>query len=189
MKTQSLVAVLMLSLLLAAPLAARPAKVTDPDAPRSLPVSGPVSVSWSDPSGFTELRYSRNRWEAERGNWVVQLAEYLRKGVAKALPAGERVEFNITDIKRAGDYEPWHGSNMQDVRVVRDIYPPRITFTYTRYAADGQVIDQGDRKLVDMGFLFAGGNAFNSDPLRHEKRMLDDWIRSELKDGREIGMR
>jgi len=188
MKIPSLVAVLLSALLLAGPVSARPANVTDSDAPRSLPASGPVSVSWSDPAQFTELRYSHNRWEAQRGNWVVQLAEHLRKGTEKVLPAGQRVEFNITDIKRAGDYEPWHGTSGQDVRIVRDIYPPRMTFTFVRYGSDGQVLDQGERKLVDMGFLSRGGNGLDSDPLRHEKRMLDSWIRRELDDQRRLGM-
>ena len=189
MKIQSLLATLVLALVVAGPVGAKSANVTDPDAPRSLPASGPVSVSWTDPAQFTELRYSRNRWESQRGTWVVQLAEHLRKGTEKALPAGQRIDFNITDIKRAGDYEPWHGSNMQDTRVVRDVYPPRITFTFVRYGAGGQVIDQGERKLVDMGFLSRGGTALDSDPLRHEKRMLDHWIRRELRNADKVGMR
>ncbi len=189
MRIPSLATILMVSLLLAAPLAARPAKVTDPDAPRSLPADGPVSVSWGDPSGFTELRYSGNRWQAERGNWVVQLAEYLRERAGKALPAGQRIEFTITDIKRAGDYEPWQGASAQDVRIVRDLYPPRMSFSFIRYGADGQVMDQGERKLVDISFLSRSSTARESDPLRHEKRMLDEWIRRELKADGRIGLR
>ena len=193
MKLQSLSTVLLLllllSMLLAAPATARTAKVTDPDAPRGLPVAGPVNVSWSDPSRFTELRYSRNRWQSERGNWVLQIARHLRERTERALPAGQRVEFNITDIKRAGDYEPWQGSNAQDVRIVRDVYPPRITFTMIRYGADGQVIEQGEHRLVGMGFLSRGGNTLDSDPLRHEKRMLDDWIRRRFQASGGTGLR
>lgn len=188
MKIQSLFAALVLALSAAGPVAARSTHVTDPDAPRSLPATGPVGVSWNDPAQFTELRYSRNRWESQRGSWVVQLAEHLRKSTEKVLPAGQRVEYTITDIKRAGDYEPWHGSNAQDVRIVRDVYPPRMTFNFTRYGADGQVIEQGERKLADTGFL-SGGNTLVSDPLRYEKRMIDDWIRRELKPQGGIGMR
>lgn len=189
MKILPLFAGLALALLIAGPVAAKTRNVTDPDAPRSLPAEGPVSVSWSDPAQFTEIRYSHNRWESQRGNWVVRLAEYLRKSTEKALPAGQRVEFNITNIKLAGDYEPWRGPNTHDVRIVRDIYPPRMTFTFTRYGADGQIIEQGERKLADMGFLTAGGSSLNSDPLRYEKRMVDDWIRRELKSDRGLSAR
>jgi hypothetical protein len=189
MKTASLCAGLALALFLSVPAMAAPRTVTDPEAPRSLPAEGPVSVSWGDPAKFSELRYSHNRWESQRGNWVVKLAEHLRKSATKALPPGQRMEFNITDIDLAGDYEPGRGINAQDVRIVRDIYPPRMSFTFTRYDADGQVIDQGERKLTDMGFLSTGSSQLDSDPLRYEKRMVDDWVRRELKPDRELSTR
>ena len=46
-----------------APADARVRYVTDPDAPRALPEQGPVSVRWEDPSKFSDLRYSGNRYE------------------------------------------------------------------------------------------------------------------------------
>jgi hypothetical protein len=165
---------------LAAPLAAAPSRVTDPDAPRSLQLQSPVSVSWDDPSGFSELRHSHNRFEAARGNWVEQLARHLQSRVSSALPQGERMQINITNIERAGDYEPWAGVNFRDVRVVRDLYPPRMSLSFTRYDADGQVIAEGERDLADLGFLM-GTRANESDPLRFEKRMIDDWVRRELQ--------
>ena len=189
MKIPSLIAGLALACLLAGPLAAKSRNVTDADAPRSLPAEGPVSVSWGDPAQFTEIRYSHNRWESQRGDWVARLAEHLRKSTEKALPAGQRMEFNITDIRRAGDYEPWRGPDARNVRVVRDVYPPRMTFTFTHYGADGQVIDQGERKLADMGFLVSGSSHLDSDPLRYEKRMVDDWVRRELKADPELSTR
>ena len=51
----------------------------------------------------------------------------------------------ITDIKRAGDYEPWQGPRLDDVRIMRNIYPPRINLQFTVTDAQGQVIDQGER--------------------------------------------
>ena len=188
MKTAIPLAGLALALLLSLPTAAAPRSVTDPEAPRSLPDEGPVSVSWADPAQFRELRNSHNRWESQRGNWVAKLAEHLRTRTAKALPAGQRIEFNITDIDLAGDYEPWRSHNMQDVRIVRDFYPPRMSFTFTRYGEDGQVIDQGERKLVDMGFL-TGASPLQNDALRYEKRMVDDWVRREFKPDRELSTR
>jgi hypothetical protein len=147
MKTSSLFAGILLALFLAGPVAAKSRNVTDPDAPRSLPAEGPVSVDWTDPAQFSDIRYSGNRWEAKRGNWVEQLAQYLQKSAAKKLPPGEQLQVTITDIKRAGQYEPWRGPNLQDTRFVRDIYPPRISLTFKRTDAQGNVIDQGERKL------------------------------------------
>lgn len=182
MKTPTFAALALACLLVAGTAAARPANVTDPQAPRALAEEGPVQVQWNDPSGFTELRQSRNRWEAERGNWVVNLAEYLRKQASSKLPEGQQMAVTITDIKRAGDYEPWHGSRMDEVRFMRDIYPPRISLQFTLTDAQGRVIDQGERKLVDNAYLYGNTRLSDTDPLRYEKRLLDDWLRRELRD-------
>lgn len=160
---------------------AGPRTVTDPSAPRALPVDGPVQVSWTDPARFTEIVQSSNRWQAERGDWVEQLARYLRQRAQARLPAGDTLEVTITDIKRAGDFEPWRGPRMQDVRIVRDLYPPRIRLHYVLRGAEGQVLSEGEPTLTDLGFLHdSPGPASLSDPLRHEKALLDDWLRRLL---------
>ncbi|MGH8060738.1 MAG: DUF3016 domain-containing protein [Pseudoxanthomonas sp.] len=172
---------IVLALLVAGPVAAKSRNVTDADAPRSLPAEGPVSVDWTDPAQFSDIRYSGNRWEAERGNWVEQLAQYLQKSALKKLPQGESLQVTITDIKRAGSYEPWHGPNLRDTRIIRDMYPPRMTLTFKRLDARGEVIEQGERKLSDSGFLTGSTRFGDSDPLRYEKSMLDDWLKREFK--------
>lgn len=152
--------------------------VTDPDAPRSLPDQGPVSVRWEDPAQFSEIRYSRNTAESRRGNWVEQLATHLRERAQKRLPAEQRLEVTITDIQRAGNYEPWRGMRFNDTRFIREIYPPRITLTFKRSGADGTIIAEGERKLSDPGFMM--GATTGTDPLRYEKELLDHWLAREL---------
>ncbi len=181
MKTSPLLTGLALALFLAGPVTAKPRMVTDPDAPRSVPAEGAVSVDWTDPAQFSEIRHSMNRWEAKRGNWVEQLARHLQTSAAKRLPPGERLQVTLTDITRAGDYEPWHGPNAQDTRIVRDIYPPRISLTFKRTDAQGNVIAEGERKLSDSGFMYNGSAIGSNDTLRYEKRLLDDWIRKEFR--------
>ena len=184
MKTLTVTGLVLACLLAAGGADAKPRTVSDPQAPRALPAEGPVQVQWTDPAQFTELRYSRNRWDAQRGDWVEDLAEHLRKQASKQLPEGQKLEVTITDIKRAGDYEPWHGPRLDDVRIMRDIYPPRISLQFTLTDANGQIIDQGERKLSDTGYLLNSSLPSNTDPLRYEKRMLSDWVRRELQSDR-----
>lgn len=172
---------LLLSLaLIATAAAAKTRNVTDPDAPRSLPAEGPVAVQWTDPAGFTELKFSGNRWESQRGNWVFQLAEHLREQAEKRLPAGERMEVTITDIDRAGRFEPGRGFDLDRIRVMRDIYPPRMELSFKRYGADGRLVAEGERKLHDFTYLSSASIANSNDVLRYEKRMIDEWLRDEL---------
>lgn len=156
--------------------------VTDPDLPRSLD-AGPVTVSWTDPAGFTEIRYSRNRFEAVRGDWVRDIARYVATRSARVLDQGERLEVTITDIERAGEFEPGAGGGDR-VRIVRDIYPPRIDLAYELRDVSGNVVASGERSLRDLGFLHRqSGTVTGGDPLRHEKRLVDDWVREDLARG------
>lgn len=150
------------------------------DAPRALPAAGPVSVAWNDPATFKELRYSVNRCAASQGGWLTDLAEYLRKQGERRLAPGERLELNIVDVDRAGDFEPGRDINLYDTRIMRDIYPPRMTVQFRHYNASGAVVSEGEHKLTDLAYLI-GINPINStDPLRYEKRMIDSWLRREL---------
>ena len=159
---------------------ARIRTVTGPDAPRALPEQGPVSVTWDDPANFSEIRYSLNKFESRRGDWVEQLAQHLRERAEKRLPPGEQLLVNITDIDRAGAYEPWRGVEFYDTRFILDIYPPRMTFNYRRIGAGGDVLAEGEREIRDMGYLMTANPYFNSDTLRYEKAMIDRWISQEL---------
>ncbi|SEM08207.1 Protein of unknown function [Pseudoxanthomonas sp. GM95] len=172
----ALIAVLALA---SAPALAAVRNVTDPNLPRALPSDGPVSVSWTDPAQFSDIRNSTNRWEAQRGNWVYDLAAYMRKEATKDLQPGQTLDVRFTDMDRAGEYEPWHGPSADHIRIMKDIYPPRMTFDYTLRDADGRVVDEGQRKLTDMSYLM-GARPMDSDPLRFEKRMIDDWTHREL---------
>jgi hypothetical protein len=164
---------------------ARTRNVTDGDAPRALPDQGPVAVRWDDPRTFSEIRYSHNSIESRRGSWVEQLAMHLRNQAQPRLPAGERLEVTITDIDLAGDYEPWQGPQFYDTRFVRDLYPPRITLTFKRVAANGTTVAEGERKLSDPGFLMGSSTAgLASDPLRFEKHLIDRWLQRELPQSR-----
>ena len=153
------------------------------DAPRALPDDSRVAVAWTDPAEFTELRRSGNRYDAARGTWLTDLAQHLRKRAEAVLPTNERLEVTIVDIDRAGDYEPWHGMALHDTRIMRDIYPPRMTVQFRQLDADGKVVAEGERKLSDPAYLMGIQPLNDSDPLRYEKRMIDSWVRREFADG------
>lgn len=177
---RSLAIALLAGALVAGGANAAPRTVTDADAPRALQADGPVSVKWEDPAKFTEIRQSTNRFEAERGDWVQQLARYLQTTAAKPLQPGQTLDVTLVDIKRGGDYEPWHGPRGRDIRIMRDIYPPRISLQYTLKDASGRIVSEGDARLSDTGYLHNLGLKSDSDPLRYEKRLIDDWVKRQL---------
>lgn len=180
-----LCAALLLSLLYFGTAAAAARRVTDPTLPRALPVEGSVQVEWSDPAQFREIRWSRSRFDASRGDWVRTLAKWIRKRAEPRLGAGETLEVRVTDIKRAGEYEPGRQYGLSapsdHVRVLREVYPPRIHLEFRLLDAQGQVLLSGERKLRDSLYLHRGiARAWDSDPLRYEKGLIDDWVRREF---------
>ncbi|BCT92523.1 hypothetical protein LYSHEL_15470 [Lysobacter helvus] len=174
-----LVAVAFLAAALAGCASTGPALVTDPALPRALPTGSAVAVRWNDPAEFTEIRHSQNRYLAAQGDWVEKLARYVQESTQRALPAGERVDIDILDITRAGQYE-WMFSNAQDIRVMRDLYPPRMDVQFKHYDANGTVIAEGERRISDLAYLNGPQPLSSSDPLRYEKRMIDRWVYREF---------
>lgn len=143
----------------------------------ALAAQGPVAVSWQDPAGFSEPTYGSV--PVDRGTWIRPLAEYLRGQAERLLPPEHRLEVELLDVNRAGEYEPGRPAGATDLRVVRDLYPPRIHLRFRHLDGSGAVVAEGERRLVDVGFL-QRSSGLDSDPLRYEKRLLDDWLRREL---------
>ncbi len=140
-----------------------------------------IEVTWTDPAQFAEVRQSPGTPLSSRApeQWLGELAAYLRRRADRELPAGERLSVTFTDVKRAGSFEPWRGPSWNDVRIVKDIYPPRIALRFALTDASGATLKAGERTLHDSGFLYRS-IAEDTDPLRYEKRMLDDWLRHEF---------
>lgn len=137
---------------------------------------GRVTVTMVNPDQFTEVKQNGNRGDVRDGSWLERLRKYVVAEAGKRLPPGDTLDVRITDIKRAGDFEPWHGPQLQDVRFMKDVYPPRIDLSYTLKGADGSVIGEGDKALRDPGFMNRGVRRSADDPLRYEKRLIDDWL-------------
>jgi hypothetical protein len=90
------------------------------------------------------------------------------------------LEVRFTDIDLAGEYEPQRGPRFDDIRIMREIYPPRMVLEFRLLDADGKVLAQGTRHLIDMNYQ-SNITPFNDEPLRYDKALLTDWMRSEFR--------
>jgi hypothetical protein len=142
-------------------------------------VSSPVSVEFANPEKFTDVGERHPPSEKMRDAYLDNLRTYILERAGRLLPDGQSLYVSISDVDMAGGFEPWRGA-ARDVRIIRDIYPPRIALTFKLAASDGSVIKQGERKLIDAGFL-VNSDRYASDPLRYEKALIDRWLASELK--------
>jgi hypothetical protein len=145
----------------------------------SAPVPGRITVAFLEPARFTDLR-DRAWRENDPELYLPPLREHLEAKARRFVPPGCVLAITFTDIDLAGDFEPWRGPRWDDVRVVRDLYPPRLELTFRLTDADGHVVQEGRRELRDLAFLMKLPLAFPDDTLRHEKALLDDWLDREF---------
>jgi hypothetical protein len=139
----------------------------------------PVIVNFIAPDKFTDVRDEMN---SDRGrDWLLGEIKTNIETVARDYVApGQTLEITITDIDLAGDFEPWRGMEFDHIRIMKDIYPPRMDLEFKLVGADGKVIKEGKRHLQDLAYLM---NVVlpTSDSLRYDKEMVRSWIRGEFK--------
>lgn len=140
--------------------------------------AGNVSVSFHEPEKFTDARSSFNS-DTDKG-YLQTITQHLQQTAAKRLAAGQKLEITITDVDLAGDFLPGR-PNMQDVRVVKEIYIPRVKLTFKLLDAEGKVVKEGERKLSDLNFMMNPGIIGRNEPLFYDKALLSDWIAKEFK--------
>ena len=138
---------------------------------------GPVTVRYDHPENFTETKEVRAFAPSRADTGYLQtLQAFIEKQAAAGLAPGQRLDIVVTDIDRAGSYLPSVAA-LSPVRVVKDIYPPRMTLHFRLLDARGQVLRDGERRLTDLGFMLGSpGGVSSTDPLRYEKRMIERWL-------------
>ena len=147
------------------------------------PVDGRITVIFSHPEEYTDIRDNQSDFDNERGRerYLPFIQEYLEQEAGRRLPAGQKLTVTFSDIDLAGDFEPWHGVQFSDIRIIKDLYIPRLTFTFKITDENGVVLREGERKLVELAYQMRITTGFRDDQLRYEKGMLSDWLRDELK--------
>ena len=143
-----------------------------------------VQVTWAPPADLTEVQDNPMQYGILRpADWMQALGDYMRLRADRVLPAGQQLHVTIQDITLAGSFEPWHvhAPGLDDARFVKDIYPPRLKLHYRLMAADGSILREKDVRLIDLGFLQHTGLPTDTDPLRYDKRQIEDWVRQEFR--------
>lgn len=143
-----------------------------------LAASAAVEVAYTDPMEFRDLRLSWMRTQSDAKNLADQLAKHLQAAAEKRIPEANRLRVTLTDVDMAGEFRP-ELVRSRDLRVVQDLYPPRLELEFTYTGPDGREIAGGKRSLRDPMFLQRSYRS--TDLLIYEKNMLDDWLDREFK--------
>ena len=138
-----------------------------------------VQVEYLHPENFTDVRERYYPDDKARDFYLNALRRHIQRRAAGYVQEGQSLVVSITEVDMAGNFEPLR-TRLADVRIVRDVCPPRIDLVFKWTDSGGTVLKQGERKLRDLAFM-TGAHLYRGDPLRYEKALLDDWLDREFR--------
>ncbi len=141
--------------------------------------SGRSEVMFLESGKFTDASGSLDD-KSDRNGYLTMLRDHVDRLAGEFVPEGQKIALTFTDIDLAGDFPPASKASRDGVRVMKDIYPPRMAFSYRITDASGAVVKEGKEELTDKNFLTTGSLTDRSDPLRYDKVLLSDWFRTQF---------
>ncbi|HTQ30479.1 MAG TPA: DUF3016 domain-containing protein [Opitutaceae bacterium] len=150
------------------------------------PPAPPVDVTYVNPDKFTDVKDSYFVNDKVRDEYLDELKQHFQAQAKDYVPAGWHLALRVTDVDMAGDFEPWRGPQYDDIRIVKDVYPPRMKFEFTLTNAAGKVVKEGQRSITNLSFLNEINIYFPDDQLRYEKALIDDWYRQEFGSAKKL---
>ena len=142
-----------------------------------------VEINWEKPEKFRDVMPTMESRVKFREHTFEELHEYLQK-LAEKLPDNQKLLLNVTNLDLAGQVWPasfvGFGNGASEVRIIKNIDIPRMSFTYKLVDASGELIQEGDVDLKDMSFMDRANRFFSSETLRYEKNMLKNWFDDEF---------
>lgn len=142
--------------------------------------SAKVEITWQDPKSYTDVRPSNESRKRFRDRVFNSLDKYFNE-LAEELPENQTLNVTVTDLDLAGQVWPTMRPGAMDVRIVDQLYIPRMEFTYE--LKDGnEVIKSADVNLKEMAFMNRISRTRSSDSFRYEKDMIKRWFDDEFED-------
>ena len=137
--------------------------------------AGTVEVSFVEPARYSDA--GRDPVESRRNEDT--LARHLEGLGERYLAAGQVLKVDVLDVDLAGTVRPSRRGT-GDIRIVRGgADAPHIRVRYT-LSDGGRVVKAAEETVTDLSYLAHANTPPGGDPLRLEKRMLDDWFKARF---------
>ena len=141
----------------------------------SVHAAGTVEVSFLEPTRYSDA--GRDPAESRRNEDT--LARHLESLGERYLAAGQVLKVDVLDVDLAGTVRPSR-RGIGDIRIVRGgADAPHIRVRYA-LSEGGQVVKTAEETVTDLSYLAHANVPPTGDPLRLEKRMLDDWFKARF---------
>lgn len=144
-----------------------------------LTYDGNVAIVWQDPAKYSDIEATVGLQSKFEKYLFSELTDELGQMANQSLAKDQQLDLLVTNVDLAGDVQPTFGGAADDVRIVTDLYPPKISFDYV-LRQNGKVIKSGTEKLDNMSFLF-GIQPITSQPFPYERDLLTKWFKQTIK--------
>ena len=136
-----------------------------------------VEVKWTNPDKYADIDAGQGHRQHFKDRTFKAFEEHFAK-MAERLPEQQKLIFDITNLDLAGDV---NFGGMKRIRIIKDIFFPRIEFNYQLLNADDTVVKSAEVSLKEMGFLMHSRLRYRNQTLGYEKAMFDDWFRKTFE--------
>lgn len=140
---------------------------------------GAVKITWQDPDSFRDVKASGPDQSRFKKQTFDVLTRSLAKEAQTVLKPGQTLSLVVTDLDLAGDVRPSFGKAISDIRLVKEIYTPKISFRY-KVSDEGRTVLSGEERLSDISFM-RKIRGRKDKPYAYESRLLVDWMRNTVK--------
>lgn len=148
-------------------------------------MEGALTINWEKPRSYTDVRRSNGNPNSKKyRHRVFKNIHGTFEELVGKLPDGFSMNVVVDNLDLAGDTRTAgvkFGSGLSDVRIMRQIDIPRMSFSYEVKDDSGEVVSSQSLNLKDMNYLQGASRMRSSEPLFYETRMLTKWFKKEFK--------
>ncbi len=106
-----------------------------------------VSVEFVQPERFSDVQESGYTSGSSRDRLLSDLRDWLVREAPRYLPDGAWLTLRVTDVDDAGRIRIIRG---REIRVVSEMFPARVDFTWSLRDARGNPLKSGSERLVEI---------------------------------------
>jgi len=130
-------------------------------------------VKWTNPNDYRDIRSGEEHRKHFRERTFNVLEKHFVK-LAEKLPEGQVLKIDVSNVDLAGDV---NFGGIKQFRIIKEIYFPKINFSYQIVDMKDAEISAGQADLKDMNFMSNIGLKYRNKSLGYEMKMLDDWFK------------
>jgi hypothetical protein len=140
-----------------------------------------ITVNFPNSDKYTECRESMSGPTSTY--YLDLLRDHLKERAPQYLQRGQKLTVTFNDIDLAGDFVPSGRADSDRIRIVKTIYRPRMDINFTLTGADGAVVKEGQRTLMNLDYQMDStmNMTTGNQPLFYDKQQLTRWLQNEFK--------